>query len=79
LNHILEEIREGFKLSYISKLNITAITGSIILQFIKSMEILENKKFDIKVLVTHTFVIREVKDAFGKAIFGEGLKTLIIS
>lgn len=34
-----------------------ATTGSTILQFIKSMEILENKKFDIQGLITPTFGI----------------------
>jgi len=44
------------KLNY-KQLKITATTGSTILQFIKSMEILENKKFDIRGLITHTFGI----------------------
>jgi threonine dehydrogenase-like Zn-dependent dehydrogenase len=44
------------KLNY-KQLKITATTGSTISQFIKSMEILENKKFDIQGLITHTFGI----------------------
>ena len=42
------------KLNY-KQLKITATTGSTISQSIKSMEILENKKFDIRGLTTHTF------------------------
>ena len=60
------------------QLNITATTGSTISQFIKSMEILENKKFDIRGLITHTFSLEEIEDAFGKAISGEGLKISIV-
>jgi len=44
------------KLNY-KQLKITETTGSTILQFIKLMEILENKKFDIQGLITHTFGI----------------------
>ena len=60
------------------QLNIKATTGSTISQFIKSMEILENKKFDIRGLITHTFSLEEIEEAFGKAIFGEGLKISIV-
>lgn len=60
------------------QLNITATTGSTISQFIKSMEILENKKFDIRGLITHTFSLEEIEDAFGKVISGEGLKISIV-
>jgi len=60
------------------QLKITGTTGSTILQFIKSMEILENKKFDIRGLITHTFGLEEIEDAFGKAISGEGLKISIV-
>jgi len=60
------------------QLNITATTGSTISQFIKSMEILENKEFDIRGLITHTFGLEEIEDAFGKAISGEGLKISIV-
>jgi threonine dehydrogenase-like Zn-dependent dehydrogenase len=60
------------------QLNITATTGSTISQFIKSMEILENKKFDIRGLITRTFSLEEIEDAFGKAISGEGLKISIV-
>ena len=60
------------------QLKITATTGSTILQFIKSMKILENKKFDIRGLITHTFGLEEIEDAFEKAISGEGLKISIV-
>jgi len=60
------------------QLKITATTGSTISQFIKSMEILENKKFDIRGLITHTFGLEEIEEAFGKAISGEGLKISIV-
>jgi len=60
------------------QLNITATTGSTISQFIKSMEILENKKFDIRGLITHTFGLEEIEDAFEKAISGKGLKISIV-
>ena len=60
------------------QLKITATTGSTISQFIKSMEILGNKKFDIRGLITHTFGLEEIEDAFGKAISGEGLKISIV-
>ena len=56
----------------------TTTTGSTISQFIKSMEILENKKFDIRVLIIHTFGLEEIEDAFGKAISGEVLKISIV-
>jgi len=39
------------------QLKITATTRSTILQFIKSMEILENKKFVIQGSITRTFGI----------------------
>jgi len=42
------------------------------------MEILENKKFDIQGLTTHTFGLEEIENAFKKAISGEGLKIPII-
>jgi len=61
------------------QLKITATTGSTISQFIKSMEILGNKEFDIRGLITHTFGLEEIEDAFGKAISGEGLKISIVS
>ena len=60
------------------QLKITATTGSTISQFKKSMEILENKKFDIQGLITHTFSLEEIEDAFEKAISGEGLKISIV-
>ena len=60
------------------QLKITATTGSTISQFIKSMEILENKNFDIQGLITHTFSLKEIDDAFEKVISGEGLKIAII-
>jgi len=60
------------------QLKITATTGSTISQFTKSMEILSNKKFDIRGLITHTFGLEEIEDAFGKAISGEGLKISIV-
>jgi len=60
------------------QLKITATTGSTISQFIKSMEILENKKFDIRGLITHTFTLEEIGEAFEKAISGEGLKISIV-
>jgi len=60
------------------QLKITGTTGSTISQFIKSMEILENKKFDIRGLITHTFALEEIEDAFEKAISGEGLKISIV-
>ncbi|RLC39570.1 MAG: Zn-dependent alcohol dehydrogenase [Candidatus Nealsonbacteria bacterium] len=60
------------------QLKITGTTGSTISQFIKSMEILENKKFDIRGLITHTFSLEEIEDAFGKAISGEGSKISIV-
>jgi len=60
------------------QLKITATTGSTISQFIKSMEILENNNFDIRGLITHTFSLKEIDDAFEKAISGEGLKIAII-
>ena len=60
------------------QLNITATTGSTNSQFVKSMGILENKKFDIRGLITHTFSLEEIEDAFGKAISGEGLKISIV-
>ena len=47
----------------------TTTTGSIISQFIKSMGILENKKFDIRELITHTFALEKIEDAFEKAIY----------
>jgi len=60
------------------QLKITATTGSTISQFIKSMEILSKKEFDIRGLITHTFSLEEIEEAFGKAIFGEGLKISIV-
>jgi len=60
------------------QLNITATTGSTISQFIKSIEILENKKFDIRGLITHTFGLEEIGDAFEKALSGKGLKISIV-
>lgn len=60
------------------QLKITATTGSTISQFIKSMEILGNKKFDIQGLITHTFGLEEIENAFEKAISGEGLKISIV-
>jgi threonine dehydrogenase-like Zn-dependent dehydrogenase len=60
------------------QLKITATTGSTILQFIKSMEILSKKEFDIRGLITHTFSLEEIEEAFGKAISGEGLKISIV-
>lgn len=60
------------------QLNITATTGSTISQFIKSMEILSKKKFDIRGLITHAFGLKEIEDAFEKAISGEGLKVSIV-
>ncbi len=60
------------------QLRITATTGSTISQFIKSMEILKNKKFDIRGLITHTFSLKEIEDAFEKAISGKGLKISIV-
>jgi len=60
------------------QLKITATTGSTVSQFIKSMEILSNKEFDIQGLITHTFGLGEIKDAFEKVISGEGLKIAII-
>jgi threonine dehydrogenase-like Zn-dependent dehydrogenase len=60
------------------QLKITATTGSTISQFIKSMEILSNKEFDIQGLITHTFGLEEIKDAFEKVISGKGLKISIV-
>ena len=60
------------------QLKITGTTGSTISQFIKSMEILENKKFDIRGLITYTFTLEKIEDAFEKAISGEGLKVSIV-
>ena len=60
------------------QLKITATTGSTISQFIKSMEILSNKEFDIRGLITHTFGLKEIKDAFEKVISGKGLKISIV-
>jgi len=60
------------------QLNIKATTGSTISQFIKSMGILKNKNFDIRGLITHTFGLEEIKDAFEKAISGKGLKISIV-
>ena len=60
------------------QLKITATTGSTILQFIKSMEILSKKEFDIRGLITHTFGLKEIEDAFEKVISGEGLKISIV-
>jgi threonine dehydrogenase-like Zn-dependent dehydrogenase len=60
------------------QLKITATTGSTISQFIKSMEILSNKEFDIRGLITHTFGLEEIKDAFEKVISGKGLKIAIV-
>ena len=60
------------------QLKITATTGSTISQFIKSMEILSNKEFDIQGLITHTFGLEEIEDAFGKVISGKGLKISIV-
>jgi Zn-dependent alcohol dehydrogenase len=42
------------------------------------MEILSNKEFDIQGLITHTFGLEEIEDAFEKVISGEGLKIAII-
>ena len=60
------------------QLKITATTGSTILQFLKSMEILSKKEFDIRGLITHTFGLEEIEEAFEKAISGEGLKISIV-
>ena len=60
------------------QLKITATTGSTILQFIKSMEILSKKEFDIRGLITHTFGLKEIEDAFEKVISGKGLKISIV-
>ena len=60
------------------QLKITGTTGSTISQFINSMEILENKKFDIRGLITHIFALEEIEDAFEKVISGEGLKISIV-
>jgi threonine dehydrogenase-like Zn-dependent dehydrogenase len=60
------------------QLKITATTGSTISQFIKSMEILSNKEFDIQGLITHTFGLEEIKDAFEKVISGKGVKISIV-
>jgi Zn-dependent alcohol dehydrogenase len=43
------------------------------------MEILGNKKFNIRGLITHTFGLEEIEVAFGKTISGEGLKISIVS
>jgi Zn-dependent alcohol dehydrogenase len=42
------------------------------------MEILSNKEFDIQGLITHTFGLEEIKDAFEKVISGKGLKISIV-
>jgi L-iditol 2-dehydrogenase len=60
------------------QLKITGTTGSTISQFIKSMEILSKKEFDIRGLITHTFGLKEIEDAFEKVISGKGLKIAIV-
>jgi threonine dehydrogenase-like Zn-dependent dehydrogenase len=60
------------------QLRITGTTGSTISQFIKSMEILSKKEFDIRGLITHTFGLKEIEDAFEKVISGKGLKIAIV-
>jgi threonine dehydrogenase-like Zn-dependent dehydrogenase len=60
------------------QLRITGTTGSTISQFIKSMEILSKKEFDIRGLITHTFGLKEIEDAFEKVISGKGLKISIV-
>lgn len=60
------------------QLMITATTGSTISQFIKSMEILSKKEFDFRGLITHTFSLKDIKDAFEMAMSGKGLKISIV-
>jgi threonine dehydrogenase-like Zn-dependent dehydrogenase len=73
-----DSIRFKSNIVHYRQLKITATTGSTISQFIKSMEILSNKEFDIQGLITHTFGLEEIEDAFGKVISGKGLKISIV-
>ena len=72
-----DEVPLHTNLIHYKELTVVASTGSSMKQYRDSMESIRSSKKDLTKLITHTYPIDEIQEAFRNAMSGNGLKTAV--
>lgn len=59
-------------------LRVVGTTGSSNEDYFRSLRLVADGRIDVKAIVSHTFALTDIQQAFDFALSGEGLKTLIL-